>query len=86
MLFFVDARIEDGADIEPLLQAEVAAVKVLHTEGFIERLWRREDGTGAYLIVTADSLESAQSRLDALPFPENGLMKMQVEPVELLYS
>jgi muconolactone delta-isomerase len=85
MLFFVDARLVPGVDIEPHLDEEVAAVKKLVAEGFIERLFRREDGTGAYLVVEADSLELAQRTLDALPFPVRGLMTMRVEPVERLY-
>ena len=85
MLFFVDARIVPGADIEPHLEEEVAAVKELVEQGFIERLYRREDETGAYLIVNAESTEVAQQILDALPFPQRGLMEMHVEPVEHLY-
>jgi hypothetical protein len=85
VLFFVDARIVPGADIEPHLEDEVAAVKVLVDRGFVTELFRREDGTGAYLLVDADSAAVAQATLDALPFPQRGLMEMRVEPVERLY-
>jgi muconolactone delta-isomerase len=84
VLFHVDARIPDGADIAPLLEAEIAAVAELRRIGFVTHLWRRPDGTGAYLVVEADGEESAQATLDALPFPTNGLMVMHVTPIEAL--
>jgi muconolactone delta-isomerase len=84
MLFFVDARIVPGVDIEPHLEEEVAAVRALRDRGFIEQLFRREDGTGAYLVVDADSLEAAQETVDGLPFPVRGLMTMRVERIERL--
>jgi hypothetical protein len=84
MLFHVDARIVEGADIQPHVAEEVEAVAALRHEGFIEELLRREDGTGAYLVVKDDSIESAQQRMDALPFPKLGLMTMHLEHVERL--
>jgi hypothetical protein len=84
MLFFVDARILPGVDIEPHLADEIAAVKDLRAQGFIEQLFRRDDGAGAYLLVEAGSAKIAQETLDGLPFPRHGLMTMRVEPVERL--
>lgn len=84
MLFFVDARIPPGADIAPHLEEEKAAVRELRDRGFVEQLFRREDGTGAYLIVNAGSAEEAQRTMDGLPFPRLGLMTMRVEAIERL--
>lgn len=82
MLFFVDARIQPGADIAPLLQLEIEGVEAMRREGFIKLLLRRQDGTGAYLLVEDSSRDRAQGRLDALPFPSDGLMEMRLEPVD----
>jgi len=82
VLFHVDARIPEGVDITPLLADEVAAVAELRRIGFIEQLFRRPDGSGAYLIVESDSEATAQDTLDALPFPRAGLMVMHVTAIE----
>jgi uncharacterized protein YciI len=84
MLFVVDARIREGADIQPLLEAELAAVNALREEGFIEQLFRRLDDTGAWLVVDAPSAEEAQQRLDALPFVVGDVMTMTLSPSERL--
>jgi hypothetical protein len=84
MLFLVDARIVPGSDIAPLLEAEKAGVAEMRAEGFIEQLFRRLDDTGAWLIVEAESEDDAQRRLDALPFPQAGLMTMTLSSCERL--
>jgi hypothetical protein len=84
MLFVVDARINEGADIQPLLEEEIKAVNELRALGFIEQLFRRRDNTGAWLVVTADSAERAQRRLDALPFVVAGVMTMTLSESERL--
>ena len=82
MLFHVDARIPAGSDIQPLLAAEVKAVAELRDAGFIEQIFRRPDGSGAYLVVESDSAATAQATLDWLPFPRAGLMTMHITEIE----
>lgn len=82
MLLFGDARIRPGADIAPSLADEVAAVAVLRERGFITHLWRHLDGTGAVLIIEAESAEAATAVLDTLPFVRRGLMTIPVSPIE----
>jgi hypothetical protein len=84
VFFFVDAEIQPGADIEPYLEQELAAVNEMRESGFIQLLLRRPDGSGAFLLVEESSIERAQERLDALPFPQQGLMVMHVQPVDRL--
>jgi hypothetical protein len=56
----------------------------MRADGFIEQLFRRLDDTGAWLIVEAESEDDAQRRLDALPFPQAGLMTMTLSSCERL--
>jgi len=84
MLFLVDARILPGADIAPHLEEEKREVGKLREAGFIEQLMRRLDDTGAWLVVSDDTAESAQRRLDALPFVVHGVMTMTMSAVERL--
>ena len=84
MLFVVDARVRDGADIRPLLEDEIKAVEALRAEGFIEQLFRRVDGSGAWLVVEAPSADEARRRLDALPFVVGGVMTMALSQSERL--
>jgi muconolactone delta-isomerase len=84
MRFFVDARFTPGADPEPRMEDEKRRVRELRDEGFIEQLFRRLDGTGAYLVVTEDSADAVHARLDTLPFVEIGIMRMQVDEIETL--
>ena len=84
MLFVVDARISDGADIQPLLADEIKAVESLRADGFIQQLFRRLDGTGAWLVVEAPSADEARHRLDALPFVVGDVMTMALSPSERL--
>jgi muconolactone delta-isomerase len=84
MRFFVDARFTPGADPEPRMEDEKQRIRELRDEGFIEQLFRRLDGTGAYLVVTEDSVDAVHARLDTLPFVEIGIMRMQVDEIETL--
>jgi hypothetical protein len=86
MKWHVDARLVAGADIAPRLLDEQRRIRELHDAGFIEQLFRREDGTGAWLVVEAESEASARRQLDTLPFVEIGIMTMglsAVEPVDI---
>ena len=86
MLFHVDARLAAGADPQPRLRDEQVRIRELHEEGVIEQLWRRTDGTGAWLLVRADDEAAALRCLDTLPFVEIGIMTMHlgaVEPVDI---
>ncbi|MBL5974731.1 MAG: hypothetical protein D3X82_13465 [Candidatus Leucobacter sulfamidivorax] len=82
MQFFGDARIAPGADPDPYLQDEILAVDELMRSGFITQLFRRLDGTGAVLLIEAESLESAEGTLAGLPFVRHGVMNIPVTPVE----
>jgi hypothetical protein len=84
--FHVDARLVPGADIQPRLADEQWRIRELYDDGFIEQLFRREDGTGAWLIVSAADEESANRALDTLPFVEIGIMTMElsaIDPVDI---
>jgi muconolactone delta-isomerase len=86
MCFHGDARLVAGADTQPRLADEQRRIGELYDEGFIEQLFRRTDGSGAWLIVQADDEESAHRGLDTLPFVEIGIMTMHlsaVEPVDI---
>ncbi len=82
MRFVVDARFTPDADPQPRLEDEKRRVAELRDEGFIELLFRRIDGTGAYLVVTAESEAAARERLDTLPFVEIAIMTMALDEVE----
>jgi hypothetical protein len=84
--FHVDARLVPGADIEPRLADEQRRIRELYDDGFIEQLFRREDATGAWLIVSAEDEDTANRELDTLPFVEIGIMTMElsaIEPVDI---
>jgi muconolactone delta-isomerase len=66
------------------MEDEKRRIRELRDEGFIEQLFRRLDGTGAYLVVTADTTDAVHERLDTLPFVEIGIMTMQVDEIETL--
>ncbi len=84
MKFYVDARFTPGSDPAPTMQAEIRRVGELREEGFIELLYRRTDGTGAYLVVNDDSLAGAKAQLDTLPFVQEGTMSIAIDEVEQL--
>jgi hypothetical protein len=84
MKFHVDARLVPGADIQPRLADEQRRIRELYDDGFIEQLFRREDATGAWLIVSADDEDSANLQLDTLPFVEIGIMTMELSAIEPL--
>lgn len=84
MRFLVDARFTPDADPGPRMEDEKRRVAELREEGFIEAVLRRLDGTGAYLVVTADSEAAAHERLDTLPFVQIGIMTMKLDEVEQL--
>lgn len=86
MRFYVDARFTPGSDPQPSMQAEIKRVGELKDEGFIELLFRRIDGTGAYLVVTAEDEASARATLDTLPFVAEGTMSIAIDEVEQLYT
>jgi hypothetical protein len=71
-----------GADPQPRLADEQHRIRELYDEGFIEQLFRRTDGSGAWLIVRDEDEESAHRRLDTLPFVEIGIMTMHLSAVE----
>jgi len=84
--FHVDARLVPDADIQPRLRDEQVRIKELYEAGFIEQLFRREDGTGAWIIVSDENAESAHRQLATLPFVEVGIMTMElsaIAPVEI---
>jgi len=82
MRFHVDARLVPEAEIAPWLADEQRRIRELHDEGFIELLFRRTDGTGAWLVVCAEDQASAARQLDTLPFVAAGIMTMDLSPVE----
>jgi len=84
MRFFVDARFTPGADPEPRMEDEKLRVRELRDEGLIEQLFRRIDGTGAYLVVTDESADAVRQRLDTLPFVQDGIMTIQIDEIETL--
>ena len=82
MRFHVDARLAPGSEIAPWLADEQRRIRELHDEGFIELLWRRTDGTGAWLVVSAQNEDSAARQLATLPFVTVGIMTMELSAVE----
>ena len=84
MQFLVDARLVPGADIQPRLIDEQRRIKELYEEGSIEQLFRRTDGTGAWLIVRSEDEAAAHRKLNTLPFVEIGIMTMHLSAVEAL--
>jgi len=84
--YLVDARLADGADPAPRLTDEQQRIRELHGAGVIEQLFRRCDGTGAWLVVSAPDVDSVHTQLDTLPFVEIGIMTMapgEVESIDL---
>jgi hypothetical protein len=84
MRFWVDARFATDADPAPSMAAEVVRVRELRGSGFIEAIYRRLDGTGAYLMVVEENPADALAQLRTLPFVAEGTMSVSVAPVEQL--
>jgi hypothetical protein len=84
MEIFVDARFVPDAQYEEHLEAEKRHVQMLRDSGLIVGLYRRLDGTGAFLMCRTDSVEGARSELEELPFVRLGLMKLELWPIETL--
>lgn len=80
--YLVDARLREGADPAPRLADEQRRIRELHDAGVIEQLFRRVDGTGAWLVVSADNEADAHEHLGTLPFVEIGIMTMHPGEVE----
>ncbi len=84
MKFYVDARFTPGSDPGPTMEAEVRRVAEMREQGFIELLYKRTDGTGAYLVVNDDSRAGAEAQLDTLPFVQEGTMSIAIDEIEQL--
>jgi hypothetical protein len=73
-----DARLIPDAVIQPRLADEQRRFRVLHDDGLSSH-FRRQDGTGAWLNVSADDEASGNLRLGTPPFGEIGIMAMGAE-------
>jgi hypothetical protein len=84
MRFCVDARFTPDADPAPSMAAEIVRVAEMRASGFIELIYRRLDGTGAYLIVIEENLDAALAQLSSLPFVAESTMSVSIDPIEQL--
>jgi hypothetical protein len=67
--------------IPMLFEQERQRTGELMKQGFVQQFLLRADGTGGFMIVSADSAAAAHEQLSTLPFMKNGIMR--VELIEL---
>jgi uncharacterized protein YciI len=68
----------------PHAEEEARVLRRLKADGVVLCSFRRTDKPGAFLIVEADSLDSARERLDQLPYVANGLLTFEFIEVDRL--
>ena len=61
-----------------LLEAEFEAVRGLYMESLIRQVWLRSDGSGAFAIVEAASVDDAAEMLGQLPMVRAGVLQAPV--------
>jgi len=69
------------AEFAALVDAEVAQARLLYAEGFIRQIWHRADLPGACILMEAESLEQATSRLHTLPMVRTGMLEVTIVPL-----
>jgi hypothetical protein len=69
------------AEFNALLDAEIAQARVLYADGFIRQIWHRADMPGACILLEADSMEQAISRLHTLPLVRTGMLEVSIVPL-----
>jgi len=62
------------ADFAPHLPEEAEQRRRLYADGTARSVWNRTDRPGAALMLEADDLAAAQSRLDSLPLVKTRMM------------
>jgi hypothetical protein len=58
-----------------LAEAESEMVRGLYMDGLIRQIWVHADGSGAVMILEAESAETAAEKLAALPLVRDGLLQ-----------
>lgn len=77
MQYLADLRYDDRMPVgHPRQEEEFAHVQSLRDEGLILQTLKRNDDSGAYLVVEAPTEEHAHARLSTIPFAEEGLLKI----------
>lgn len=77
-------RILPGATeskVKALLPEEARAVLNLYLAGQVQQWYFRQDRPGVVLMLSADSVESAQALVDSLPMSKAGLLAYDLVPV-----
>ncbi|MGH8494493.1 MAG: hypothetical protein ACRERR_15500 [Moraxellaceae bacterium] len=69
------------AKIKALLPDEARAVLNLYLTGQVSQWYFRQDRPGVVFLLKADSVESAQAMVDALPLSKAGLLAYDLIPV-----
>lgn len=62
------------ADFAPHLPDEAEQRRRLYAEGAARSVWNRGDKPGSALLLEADDLGAAQTRLESLPLVKTGMM------------
>lgn len=81
MLVHAIGTIPPEADIQPLVPAEIDAVRALHRAGVLLHTFVRADTRGAFFIVQADDVQAAAGHLHDLPLVRHDLMTLQYAEV-----
>jgi hypothetical protein len=71
----------DPSKIGPYIDEKMKILADLKGEGVVEHAYRRSQGPGVFLIVSASNLGDAQQQLGRLPFVAEGLMTLDFIPV-----
>ncbi|WP_109480154.1 hypothetical protein [Paraburkholderia sp. C35] len=64
-----------------IMPNEVPATLKLYLDGKIEQFWYRSDAPGVVFLMNVESLDEAQTTVQALPLAEGGFAKYQLIPV-----
>lgn len=70
--------------LAPHAEEEARVLRSLKADGVVLSSFRRTDKPGAFLIVEADSLDSARERLSQLPYVANGFLTFEFIEVDRL--
>jgi muconolactone delta-isomerase len=81
MQFLVVSRPTERDRREALRDVEEDALGDMRSDGFLQQIWRRDDGAGSYSLVEAPTLDEASKRLATLPFVVQGAITIEIIPV-----
>lgn len=79
--FLATGTISDPGKIGPYRDSEMEILADLQAEGVVEHAYRRSQGPGVFLIVSAGDLEDAERQMGRLPFVAQGFLTFDYTPM-----